>query len=115
MKNRLTQLQTVNISKFLDTVVSVDADGTRYRGTWSDTRVAEKFSVSVNNVRYLRGNLFGKLHFTQKPKPKQLTLPLEGKHTILNTVHDLRSQVSTLESRLAYLERELGVINNLEK
>lgn len=115
MKNRLTQLQAVNISKFLDTVVSVDAGIARYRGTWTDARVAEKFSVSISNVRYLRGNLFGKLYDTSKSKQPKQPEKSEGKHTILNTVHDLKSQVSTLESRLAYLERELGVINNLEK
>lgn len=109
---RLTNVEIIQISKLLDTVLTKEEAGVRYTKPWSDARVAKKFGVKNTHIRYLRVQAYGQL--AEKPKPKQI--PLEPKDTLRNKVQDLHNltlahteMIDRLTARLAYLERELGV------
>lgn len=107
--NRLSQTEVINISKFLESVIEHTPHGVKYKGPWTDQKVATKFGVTLNNVYYLRAKVFGPIYREPEPVAKP-------RHTILNTVAEMRTlmlahteMIDRLTARISYLERELGV------
>jgi len=93
---RLNNIEIVQASRILDDVLIKEEAGYRYKPGWTDGKVAKAMKATRANIQYLRGKVYGPL--IEKPKRAKAAPNKE-----------VLAKLADLESRIAYLERELGI------
>lgn len=99
---KLTTRETVELASFLQEVIEpAGTDECRYKGDWSDERVAAHFGVQASSVRRVRAELYGTI---RRGKPEQPSADAAQIETLRLEVAGLREEVEGLKEAVGELE-----------